>query len=268
MPGSAPDQVPRPTLQHREEISFNNLRVNPMSRIFTPLLLLAISGSLLATQGMAQTTGGTGGTGGTTGNTGTGGTTGQVSNTQTPNTVSGGTQVGDVGSNVNLDDSLGVAVSDSIEPPDDRETGGFAGLSTDQIVHPYSEFYESLNTGGGGGGAGIGGGRGGGVGGFGAGGGQSNGFNVIRSNVRSRLLPQINAPRMSPVVVSNRFSQQLTRVPGLRALAGNISLQVSDRTGVLTGFVQSAEQRALIERQARLAPGVYRLVNQIQISNQ
>jgi len=221
------------------------------------LLAVFLSESALRAQGTGTDTTGTGTTGTTgTGTTGTTGTTGGAGGN-----AGAGTDVADPGNAVSLDQNLGVTTPDEISVQDDRTVQGFAGLATDQIIHPYSQFYSDLASGGAaGGGRGGNAGRGGGVGGN-----AQNGFVVTRRSIRARLNVQISAPVISGQIRSNRFNQRISRNPVLRAYASTVALSVEGRTGRLTGIVGSEKQKSMLERQARLEPGIYNIVNQIQV---
>ena len=135
---------------------------------------------------------------------------------------------------------------------------------------------------GGGGGLGGGGGAGGINGGFdGAGplgGGTENGFQVTRRSVRARLVPQINVRPVPGAQIASRFQNRLARQPAPQ-LAGppfpnqaftstaapSVNVRVENRTAILTGYVNSPAERDRWERQLRLEPGVYRIVNQIEV---
>jgi len=165
---------------------------------------------------------------------------------------------------------------------------GFIGASSETSGPALSNgatFGGGINNSGnqpaaGGGGGGVNGGFGGGGGGQGQlGAGTENGFQVIRQSMRTRLVPQINvAPIPGPQVVS-RFQNRIARQPVpqisgppfanqafFNGAAPRVNVQVQDRTAFLTGFVGSQAERDRWERQLRLEPGVYRIVNQIEVA--
>ena len=114
-------------------------------------------------------------------------------------------------------------------------------------------------------GGGTGGGRGGfgGAGGFGAG--QTSG-NIIRGNLRSRLRPAFAAPRVPTGVTVGRFNSNFLRQPGTQAMVGRYQVSIQNKTAFLTGFVSSKADASRLERQLRLQPGVYKIVNQLQVA--
>lgn len=174
---------------------------------------------------------------------------------------------------------------------------GFVGASSETSGPPLSDgatFGGGVNDSAvqaGGGGGGIGGNAGGGgIGGFNGGfggagggtgqlgGGTENGFQVIRSNVRARLVPRINAPTIPDDQIVSRFQNRFSLQP-VPQRAGPpfsdaafssvsmsaVNVQVQNRTAVLTGVVGSLAERDRWERQLRLEPGVYRIINQIEV---
>ena len=170
---------------------------------------------------------------------------------------------------------------------------GFIGASSETSGPPLStgtSFGGGVNdsgvqaTGGGVGGAAGGGGNGGGLnGGFGGadplGAGTENGFQVIRSSVRARLVPQINAPQIPNGQIVSRFQNRFSRQPVPQSAGppfsdaafssvstSGVNVQVENRTAVLTGVVGSPAERDRWERQLRLEPGIYQINNQIQVS--
>ncbi len=134
-------------------------------------------------------------------------------------------------------------------------------------AHPRSniEVAGSSNSGGGGGravtgAAGRGAQRGQGL----QAGGATN--NIIRRSLRTRLVPRIEVRTpVSAQQVSSRFQLRLGQSPLLENGADGIQVRVENSTAYLTGFVGSLEERARVERMARLEPGIYRIDNQIEV---
>ena len=133
-------------------------------------------------------------------------------------------------------------------------------------AHPRSNIEVAGSSGNGGGGgrtvgaAGRGGQRGQGL----QAGGASN--NIIRRSLRTRLVPRIEVRTpVSAQQVSSRFQQRLGQSRFMVNAASGIGIRVENSTAYLTGIVGSAEERARVERMARLEPGIYRINNQIQI---
>lgn len=166
---------------------------------------------------------------------------------------------------------------------------GFVGASSENSGPPLSDgasFGGGVNNSGtqaaagGGGGGGVNGGFGGGGGGQGTlGAGTENGFQVIRQSIRTRLVPLINVAPVPGEQVVSRFQNRIARQPVPQTSgppfsnqaffnggAPSVNVQIQDRTAFLTGFVGSAAERDRWERQLRLEPGVYRIVNQIEVA--
>jgi hypothetical protein len=153
---------------------------------------------------------------------------------------------------------------DTEDPSAFRRNAGFIGAASDTSGPPIADGGsfggEGINTGSGF--AGGGGGRG--AAGFG---GAQNGFSVVRQSTRARLAPSFYAPRPQPQFVSSRFNNRLVRQPGSQNLGGNYQVRIENRTAYITGVADRYESQR-IERQLRLEPGVYSIVNQLQVSGQ
>ncbi len=92
-----------------------------------------------------------------------------------------------------------------------------------------------------------------------------NGFSVQRQSVRARVRPNFySAPRSGQTVVSN-FNNHFVQQPGFNSIRGNYSINVQDRTAFINGSVGSQADSVRLERQLRLEPGVYKIVNQLQV---
>lgn len=222
----------------------------------------------------AQDTGGGGGTGG--GATGTGGTTGNgtggVINTNTGTTFGGGggLQLPDV---FDLTDNLsGLEVE--IPEFEDNRNQGFVGVTSDQVgergfVGGLSQFAGGSSEGSFGGGTNSGSGRtaaGGGRAGAGGGqGGTQLGFEVVRPKfIRARMRPAFSVQRPAPEEIANRFVSHAKRLPE-PIPTDSIKVEIQDGVATITGSVASAQQAEKIERQLRLEPGVYRIVNKLAV---
>lgn len=222
-------------------------------------------------------TGGTGGgqVGGDTGGQADGGqaNTGQnTGSTGSGSTTAEGEGVGDLGGAIELD-----------EFSEDTRNQGFIGSSATRIQEfgfvgrpsvligpPLSEgaslgggvndsVGSTVNIGGGGGNA-----RGGGAAGFGA---ASNGVTITRRSMRSKVRPNFSAPRLNGAQVSNRFDSHYSLQPGSQFQRKNYSINIQNRTAFLNGSVTTLAESERLVRQLRLEPGVYKIVNQLQISN-
>lgn len=109
-------------------------------------------------------------------------------------------------------------------------------------------------------------GRGGGqAGGFG---GVENGVSITRRSIRAVLRPSFSAPRPSGNFVAARFNDHFSRQPGSESVGKQYSIKVQDRTGFLDGKVKTRADMDRLVRQLRLEPGVYKIVNRLQIATQ
>ena len=228
--------------------------------------------------------GGLGGLGGLGGDGGIGGDGGDGG-------VGGGLDLGGVGVDTMDERNQGFVGATSAQIQDT----GFIGASSETSGPPVTDgasFGGGVNDSGiqagGGGGGGFGGAGGGGPGGvnggFGGagplGGGTENGFQVMRRSVRARLVPQINVRPVPNAQIASRFQNRLSRQPAPQlsgppfpnqaftsTAAPSVNVQIENRTAILTGFVNSTAERDRWERQLRLEPGVYRIVNQIEVTS-
>ncbi|HMP70866.1 MAG TPA: BON domain-containing protein, partial [Pirellulaceae bacterium] len=170
---------------------------------------------------------------------------------------------------------------ESITPEiEDTRRQPFVGPNRGNIQHPYSNQAAGQQGAGqrqaGGTGArglqqggAFGGQFGGMAGGFQQGGGLGANNTVIRRSVRTRLQNQItvaNADQRDLIaqqrVQGRMFSESLIN------LSGSVSISVENKRATLTGSVDSPEERQLIERMARMEPGIYAIDNQIQVNGQ
>ena len=257
-----------------------NFRYSRLICIFASVVLAGLFSSI----GSAQDQGGTGGGGFTGGDTTNQGGFG--------NDLGGGFTGGNTGGGIGgLSDSISADDFDptnqvQIQPPEDeRRLVPFIGPASDSLFN-FFEGVGSVEGGGGtsfgsniGGGGGFGGGRlgggqfGGQLGGLLGGqfggqfGGQGNGFTITRRSIRAPLTPAFTSPVVTGAQVSARFTNRLVRIPSIQRLGGtqDVRVTVNDDTAVLSGTVSSLEARDKVERMARMEPGIYRVVNQLQV---
>lgn len=143
----------------------------------------------------------------------------------------------------------------------------FVGPTGETIQHPLSQTEGGAGTGGNQfnfGNIGRGGTAGGGVGGSGP------GFTVPRRSMRARLRNQISVPNVQfrDQNTSSRFQQRLVRIPALQNVnVTGVNISVEDRKATLTGTVSTPQQKQLVERMARLEPGIYSIDNQIRVTS-
>ena len=97
--------------------------------------------------------------------------------------------------------------------------------------------------------------------------GENSSFTVIRKSIRARLRPSFYAPETSGEVVSSRFQSHFSRQPGSQLSGSGYTVTVTDRTAYIRGRVNTARDSERLERQLRLEPGVYRIVNELSVAN-
>tara|TARA_B110000495_G_C23027415_1_gene610845 strand:+ start:1959 stop:2660 length:702 start_codon:yes stop_codon:yes gene_type:complete len=103
-----------------------------------------------------------------------------------------------------------------------------------------------------------------GAGGFGA---ATNGVQIIRRSMRSRVRPNFDAPKLSGAQVAGRFERRMDLQPGDIASSKNYSVSLKNRTATISGSVGSRADSDRLTRQLRLEPGVYKVVNRLKIAN-
>lgn len=178
----------------------------------------------------------------------------------------GGEGVGELGSAVEFEEF------------DDNRNQGFVGATADQIqesgfigrsVLLGSPLAEGASFGGGvnnvdSNQVNIGGTAAGGRGGFGA---TSNGVQIIRRSMRSRVRPSFEAPKLSEAQVSGRFERRMGLQPSDVASSSGYSVSLKNRTATISGTVGSRLESDRLIRQLRLEPGIYKVVNRLKVVN-
>ena len=109
---------------------------------------------------------------------------------------------------------------------------------------------------------------GGGAGGGGIAGATGNVSNIARRSIRAKLVPSFYSPRPTDQSVSNRFQSRFARQPGSNVVGNGYSVRVENRTAFVSGFVNTRADSDRIERQLRLEPGVYKIVNRLSLGSQ
>ena len=191
----------------------------------------------------------------------------------------GGATVGDGGGGgVDLD---GAATLDLGGSGEDNRNQGFVGATAPGVTEntfvgaasqTFGALADDATFGGGvndgtpssipsGAGGGGGGGLGGGAGGFAG----TAGGSVIRSGLRTRLRPAFAAPIVSPRATENNFYNNLSRQPTAQSLIGRYQVTIENRTATVSGVVNTQADADRLIRQLRLQPGIYGIVNQLQI---
>ena len=173
---------------------------------------------------------------------------------------------------------------------EDNRNAGFTGATSERVTarnfvgatSPSSgglaenaSFGGGVNAGNvssvpGGGGAG-GGGGGGAAGNANAGLGGAGGFTgtagggVVRSSIRTRLRPVFASPVIPPQITEFNFNDNLARQPTAQSLIGRYQVSIQNRKATVTGVVNSQADADRLIRQLRLQPGVYGVINQLQV---
>lgn len=188
-----------------------------------------------------------------------------------------GANVGATNANVTLDDGTVDLDTDlDITSLPDQRNQGFVGSRADRIISQGFIGASSVLSGPGlsedatfGGGVNGNGAQAitGGGGGGGGGGGQQIGFTITRRGIRARLRPVFAFPQISAQQVVHRFDDHLSRQPLARDLVGQYSITIEQRTATLKGSVKTRGDADRLVRQLRLEPGVYKIVNQLQVLN-
>ncbi len=146
------------------------------------------------------------------------------------------------------------------------------GTTTDGNVNSFggnvNDGYAPVVGSGAGGGFGRTGGFGGGFGGAGGFGGSSTGFTVSRRStpIRAKLRPQFSFPTITPSQTVNRFNNSFYSQPSVASLNGAFEISIENKTATVRGNVATQQDADRIVRQLRLQPGVYRIDNQLNVS--
>lgn len=252
------------------------------------------------TGGIGGNTGGFGGTG-ATGNLG-GTQTGTTTGTQAINTggqTGGATLTGSGNNPIDLSQNAQLNIAPTAEnffPNVVRSEGfigntasamaerGFVGGSSAAMPAPNSvDFVGGVNSSTGTGGSAQGlAGRGqtanraaggrqqnalgalGGMGGVG-GVGNANGGEIQRRGVRARVASRINVQLPDSAQVYDRFVSKINRLPSNAKTTDGVQIRIDNKTATLTGESSSRSDVDALIRQLRLEPGVYRVVDQVQI---
>lgn len=96
---------------------------------------------------------------------------------------------------------------------------------------------------------------------------QNNGVLIERRGIRARLRPRFASPMISSARIADQFSSNIARQPSAVGLAGRFSISVENKTATIRGTVSTVQQAYQIEQQLRLQPGVYKIINQLQVMN-
>lgn len=240
-----------------------NIRVVSVAAIVIALALFSTADAQVGTAG----NGGTGDVG--TGDFGTGNFGGGGGG----NPFGGG---GAFGNQFSLED---FSFNDVEVEPDQRFERGFIGRTaadaTDGIDNRSSGFVgrRGSSTGGGELGGGVNGGgnnafgnAGRGQGGFNGVNGSQNYFEAFKlTPVRARLRSGIGRVNFSAPVVANRFQNRLSTMPSTRSYSGGVNIAINNRTATLTGVVRDPNVARRLVRQLRMEPGVYKIIDNIQV---
>lgn len=95
--------------------------------------------------------------------------------------------------------------------------------------------------------------------------GQMGGQQNARSKLKFPMRPGFTVSATAPSESARKFTNRLGSLPGMQNLRG-VTVSMVGNTAVLTGDVESAEQRDLIERLAKLEPGIWEVQNDLHIA--
>ncbi len=163
------------------------------------------------------------------------------------------------------------------EPIEDDRFQGFIGATSTKLlengfVGPAGiTSVEALSDFGGGsntivGGAGGGGGRGGAAGrGFQAVQIPNNGFTFQRRGIRAAVRPVFRFPVVTGEAVANRFQSRLVITPATAKVSDQVKVSVVNKRATVTGTVATQEEADRVIGQLKLEPGVYGIVNNLQV---
>lgn len=160
---------------------------------------------------------------------------------------------------------------------------GFIGAPSQLFGNPAADanatFGGGVNTtagtgasGGGGGGGGRSGfgGQGSGLGNFGStqfgqGTGNQNSFVVQRGPLRAAVNPNFTSPVASDNQVADRFAASFLRLPQSQLFNGQYQVVVRDKRATVSGWVNSQAESDHLVAQLRFQPGVYEVINNLEI---
>ncbi|MGI9515407.1 MAG: BON domain-containing protein [Pirellulaceae bacterium] len=93
-----------------------------------------------------------------------------------------------------------------------------------------------------------------------------NGFEVVRQSLRTRAVPRfVVNNRPTTRQVTSRFQQRLAQLQLTSGPESDVRVNLAGTLAILSGTVNSVEERNMIERMARLEPGIYRIENRLDI---
>jgi hypothetical protein len=198
------------------------------------------------------------------GDLGTGNNGGVVNNGGAVNNGGTNTNTGNAGPTNATELDLGPEIP---EIEDFRRQNGFIGkdvsdLENQTFVGPTIEGITAISGEGQNGGGNAGGG-------FAGGGGVASGlsFTVNRSSVRARVRPNFSYQTVPTAVAQRNFQGRMNRLPNLRStVAQGINVTLSGTTATLTGTATNQEAIDNMVGQLRMEPGVYRIVNEVEIA--
>ena len=98
--------------------------------------------------------------------------------------------------------------------------------------------------------------------------GMNQGMNQNSGASKLRIPTRIGfAAPSTPAVAtarSQKFAARIPKIPSFKGVSG-LSVQMAGETAVIRGTVQSEEQRELVERLAKLEPGISGVQNELQV---
>ncbi len=85
------------------------------------------------------------------------------------------------------------------------------------------------------------------------------------TDIRISLNVSFDYRKVSSVLAGTNLAARLTRLPGLRPISG-LEIAVSNGKATMRGEVATSHERTLIERLARLEPGVWAVDNRLVVA--
>lgn len=95
--------------------------------------------------------------------------------------------------------------------------------------------------------------------------GQQGGQQNSRSKLKFPMRPAFAISATASSETARKFVNRLGSIPGMANVRG-VNINMVGNTAVLTGVVESADQADLIERLAKLEPGIWEVQNDLQVA--
>ncbi len=95
----------------------------------------------------------------------------------------------------------------------------------------------------------------------------NNGYSISRSNVRARVRPNFSFRTIPSQVVARGFQQRISKLPIRNSVSG-VNIRVEGTTATISGVAETQQDLDNVIGQLQLEPGVYRIVNEVQVATQ